>query len=151
MAASAASWSSAAGATAGRAASRMLAMPGPAARGDQFGQPGDLRRGRPGARGGTDSRPICQARSASIRSPLSSRCIAAGLPTDGRQPLGAAESGHAADPRLGQPELAAVGGDDQVAGEHQLEAAAEGEPVDCGDDRHDRRRDAPSSSGVRRG
>ena len=103
-----------------------------------------------GARGGTDSRPICQARSASMRSPLSIRCIAAGLPTaagsrwvppnPGMQPIRAS----------GSPNWLRSEATTQVAREHQLEAAAEREPVDAGDDRHGRRRDGRhrSMSGV---
>ena len=136
IAASAASWSSAAGAKAGARHRGCWPCRG-GSRCDQFGQPGASSSSSAGARGGTERRPICQARSASTRSPPSMRSIAAGLPTDIGKPLGAAESWNAADTRLGQSEPATVGGHHQVTREHQLEAAAESVAVDFGDDRHD--------------
>ena len=56
------------------------------------------------------------------------------LERDGaRQPLHAARTRREADARLGQREPGLVGGDDEVAGERDLEAAAHGDAVDGGD------------------
>jgi hypothetical protein len=52
-----------------------------------------------------------------------------------RQPLGAARSGEHPERDLRQPELRVLGGDDHVAGERQLEAAAEDPARDRGDQR----------------
>ena len=52
-----------------------------------------------------------------------------------RQALDGAGVGHDAHGQLGQRERDVIGGDDQVAGERQLEAAADGEPVERGDHR----------------
>ena len=52
-----------------------------------------------------------------------------------RQPLSAARVRDDAEAQLGQEQLGMVGRDDQVAGEHQLEAAAGGQPVDGRDHR----------------
>ena len=52
-----------------------------------------------------------------------------------RQPVDAAGAGEQADARLRQPEAGMVGGDDDVARERQLEAAADGDAVDRGDHR----------------
>ena len=150
IAARAASWSSAAGATAARAASRMLAMPvrlpeamRSASRATSTGK-------LSGDSGGTDSRPICQARSASIALARQQEVHRGGLAHRQREPLGAAEAGHASDPCLGQSELAALGCDDEVTGEGQLEPASEGEPIDLGNDRDRATPRSPTSCGVLR-
>lgn len=52
------------------------------------------------------------------------------------QQLGAAAAGDDADGHLGQADHGRTVGDDQVAGERQLEAAAEGVTVHRGDGRH---------------
>ena len=76
-----------------------------------------------------------KARAASIGWPVrhsSSAGPAAGQP---QQPLGAAEARNQAQVDLGLPKLGRVGSHAQVAGHGQLQAAAEGEAVDHGDDR----------------
>ena len=60
-----------------------------------------------------------------------------------RQVLSAASAGNDAERSLGQPEPRAGGGDDEVAGERDLEAAAERGAVDRGDDRLAERLQAP--------
>jgi len=52
-----------------------------------------------------------------------------------RPPQQAAGVGDDAERHLGERELGVLGGDHQVRSQDQLEAPAEGEPVDRGDDR----------------
>src|SRR5581483_2387697 len=60
-----------------------------------------------------------------------------GRPADGpREPLGPAGAGHQAEAGLGKAEGGVVGGDDERAGQGELEASAEGDAVDGGDDRY---------------
>ena len=57
-------------------------------------------------------------------------------PDRARQPLGAAHVGHDAEPDLGDGEDRALGGEADVAAERQLEAAADADALERGDDRH---------------
>ena len=83
----------------------------------------------------SETRPAASARAASIGSPVRIICAASEGPTTARQPLRAAAAGQAADADLGQGEARAGGGDPQVAGERELEPAAEGQAVDGGNHR----------------
>ena len=60
--------------------------------------------------------------------------VARMLPDEARQPLGAAAARHEAELRLGEAEARVVGGDHEIAREHELEPAAEREAPHGGDD-----------------
>ena len=88
------------------------------------------------------------------------RCPVSIIPIAWRNGIWRCSSSHAAvqrqapDQRLGQAEARLVAGDDEVAAQHHLEAAAEREAVDARDHRHVQRlaqRDAAEAAGPRRG
>ena len=88
-----------------------------------------------------------------MRRPVSSMPIASAMRDLALQQRHAAVERQAADARLGQAERRVLGGHDDVAAEHHLEAAADRMAVDARDHRHVERlaqRDAAEAAGPRR-